>query len=115
MPATFNKKNSAKVNTTYIKYKRLAVSVILGCNLSADGPGASAINNCMPPIPSSGKIAMVNTIIPIPPIQCVADLQKRIPFGIISISFKIDEPVVEYPEMVSKKASGILGIAPDNK
>ncbi len=91
------------------------MSVILGCNLSAEGPGASAIKSCIPPIPKSGNIAIVSTIIPIPPIQCVALLQKRIPFGIDSMSVKIEDPVVEYPEIVSKKASVILGIAPDNK
>ena len=56
--------------------------------------GASAANNCMPPIPKSGKIAMASTIIPIPPIQCVVLRQKRTPLGMISISFNMLAPVV---------------------
>ena len=47
----------------------MAVSLILGCNLSTDTPGASATNNCIPPIPKKGKIATAKTIIPIPPIH----------------------------------------------
>jgi len=58
---------------------------------------------------------MVSTIIPIPPIQWVALRQNKIPFGIDSISVKIEEPVVEYPDKVSKKASVMFGIAPVNK
>jgi hypothetical protein len=69
----------------------------------------------MPPIPKSGRIAMVKTIIPIPPIQWVALLQNKIPFGIDSISVKIEDPVVEYPDNVSKKALVIDGIVPVNK
>ena len=84
-------------------------------NLSADGPGASAINNCFPPIPKSGKMAIVKTIIPMPPIQWVALLQNKIPFGMDSISVNMEEPVVEYPEMVSKNALVILGMAPDKR
>ena len=41
--------------------------------------------------------------------------KKRIPLGMDSMSVKIEDPVVEYPEIVSKKASVILGITPENK
>ena len=57
-------------------------------------------------------MATANTIIPIPPIQCVKLRQNNTPFGTISISFKIEAPVVVNPDMVSKKAFVILGIAP---
>ena len=80
----------------------LAVSVILGCNLSVLGPGDSALNNCIPPIPKSGKIAIANTIIPIPPNQCVILLQNNIPSGSTSTSLITVAPVAVYPEVVSK-------------
>ena len=80
----------------------MAVSVILGCNLSVLGPGDSALNNCIPPIPSKGRIAIANTIIPIPPNQCVMLRQNNIPSGNISTSFIIVAPVAVNPEVVSK-------------
>ena len=93
----------------------MAVSLILGWILSLLGPGASAINNSMPPIPKSGKIAMVKTIIPIPPIHWVILLQKRMLFGKDSISSNMVEPVVVKPDIVSKKALVKTGILPDIK
>ena len=68
-------------------------------------PGTSAAYNCIPPIPSKGRIASERTIIPIPPIHCVNDRQKSNPCGNDSISVRIDAPVVVNPDMVSKKAS----------
>ena len=94
IPATDKSMVSAKVYPTYINHKRFAVSVILGCNLSLLGPGASAANNCIPPIPKRGKMAIANTIIPIPPIQCVVLRQNKIPFGTDSISLRMVDPVV---------------------
>ena len=70
------------------------MSVILGLSLSALGPGASAANNCIPPIPNNGKMAIASTIIPIPPIQCVRLRQNKTPLGTISISLNTVEPVV---------------------
>ena len=67
-----------------MSHKRFAVSVILGCNLSALGPGASAAKSCIPPIPNNGKIATASTIIPIPPIQCVKLRQNKTPSGIVA-------------------------------
>ena len=58
---------------------------------------------------------MVRTIIPIPPIQCVALRQNKMPFGMASMSVKIEDPVVEYPDKVSKNALVIDGIVPVNK
>ena len=78
----------------YKNHNLFAVSVILGCNLSEEGPGASAANNCIPPIPNNGKIAIAKTMIPIPPIQCVVLLQNKILLGMASISFKMEAPVV---------------------
>ena len=104
MPASHSKSVSTKVKPTYINHNRFAVSVILGCNLSLLGPGASAVNNCIPPIPNNGNIAIARTMIPIPPIQCVVLRQNKTPLGTTSISAKTDEPVVVYPDIVSKKA-----------
>ena len=94
MPKILKSKVSIKVTLKYINHNLFAVSVILGCNLSALGPGASAEKSCIPPIPKSGKIAMASTIIPIPPIQCVILLQKIIPLGNDSIESSIVAPVV---------------------
>ena len=77
-----------------MNHNRLAVSVILGCSLSLLGPGASAVNSCIPPIPSKGRMAIAKTIIPMPPIQWVVLRQNKTPFGTDSISVRIDEPVV---------------------
>ena len=50
-------------------HRYFAVSLIFGVNLSVVGPATSARNNWTPPIPSIGRIAIVNSIIPIPPIN----------------------------------------------
>ena len=58
---------------------------------------------------------MANTMIPMPPIQCVRLLQNKIPLGSDSISFNIVDPVVVYPEIVSNSAFVNSGIAPVNR
>ena len=83
--------------------------------MSLVGPGASAINNSIPPIPKRGNIAIVRTIIPIPPIHCVMLLQNKILLGRDSISFKMVEPVVVKPDIVSKNALVSVGILPDKR
>ena len=47
-----------------------------------------------------------------PPIQWVRLLQKRIEKGSISTFFRIEDPVVENPEVDSKNASINEGIVP---
>ena len=59
-----------------------------------------------------GSIAVTNTIIPIPPIQCVKLRQKSIPRFRLSTSVNIEAPVVVNPLTVSKNASTTDGIAP---
>ena len=73
---------------------RLAVSVMRGWSLSAEGPGASAENNCMPPMPSRGRMAIVSTMMPMPPIQWVMDRQRRMPGATTSMSSRMVAPVV---------------------
>ncbi len=58
---------------------------------------------------------ITKTMIPIPPIQWVRLLQKRMDRGRASISVKMDEPVVENPEADSKKALVKFGIEPEIK
>ena len=65
----------------------------------------SALNNCMPPTLSIGKIAMAITITPIPPSHCKSDLQTKIPGGEISMFTRIVDPVVVIPDIDSKKES----------
>ena len=96
IPATFNNTVSINVNAIYINQSLFAVLLILGWILSPliPLPGASAENNCIPPIPNNGKIAIANTIIPIPPSQWVILLQKMILSGRDSTSIITLDPVV---------------------
>ena len=50
-----------------------------------------------------------------PPIQCVRLRQNNKDLGKISISTKIEEPVVVKPETDSKNASTKEGIAPEKR
>jgi len=62
----------------YTPHKSLAVSLILGFNLSDSGPGTSDLNNCIPPALKAGRIATTKTIIPIPPNHWIKSRQKSI-------------------------------------
>ena len=91
-------------------HRRLAVSVTRGVSLSALGPGTSALKSCIPPTPRSGSTAMVSTMMPMPPSQCVRLRQSRNALGTASICGvsappRIVAPVVVKPLMTSKKAS----------
>ena len=59
-----------------------------------------------------GRIIIRITIIPIPPIQWVKLRQKRIEWGSISTFLRIEEPVVENPDVDSKNASINEGMVP---
>ena len=85
MPSILSIKQSMRTIPTYIPHNNLAVCFTLGVILSATGPATSARNNCTPPIPSSGNIAILKTMIPIPPINGVKDRQNKIPCGKSSI------------------------------
>ena len=50
-----------------------------------------------------------------PPIQWVKLRQNKIDLGKISMSVRMDEPVVVNPEIDSKKASVNPGIVPENR
>jgi hypothetical protein len=57
----------------YTSHRAFAVSVIRGVSFaSLTGPGASARYICMPPTPSSGRMATASTMMPMPPSQCSA-------------------------------------------
>ena len=62
-----------------------------------------------------GNTAIVKNTIPKPPTQCVIIRQKSIECGRASISSRIVDPVVEKPDIVSKKASVKSGIVPLNR
>ena len=53
------------------------------------------------------------TIIPIPPNHCNIARHNKIPFGIVSRSGIIVEPVVVIPDMLSKKALVIVKLLPE--
>ena len=59
-------------------------------------------------------MASDSTMMPMPPIQCVRLRQKSRPCGTASMSVRMEAPVVVKPDMVSKKASVKLGIAPES-
>ena len=58
-------------------------------------------------------MAITKTMMPIPPSQWVKERQKRIDFGIDSISVRIEAPVVLKPEQDSNTASARSGIDPE--
>ena len=63
-------------------------------------------------VTDDGDRVIVKNTIPKPPIHCVIARQKRIPCGIDSMLFIMVAPVLLNPDIVSKKASVILGIYP---
>ena len=62
-------KNVSEIVTKNIGLYSIACIMYLICGFYIMYPGDSAVNNCIPPTPKRGKIAIVKTIIPIPPIQ----------------------------------------------
>ena len=80
----------------------LALVLSLGWSFDFIGPVASAANTFMLPPTIEGSMAMVKNTIPRPPIHCVIDRQKSMPWGMCSTSSSIDAPVVVNPDMVSK-------------
>jgi hypothetical protein len=105
MPPAIKKTVSTAVSAKYIPYRIFAVRLAFGTSLSASGPGTSARISGMALSSSREVIIITKTSTPIPPIQCVKLLQNAIPFGRISISVKIVDPVVVNPDTVSKNAS----------
>ena len=62
--------------------------------------------------PDMGTTARRKTSTPIPPIQCVSDLQISEACDIASTLVSMEEPVVVNPDTVSNIASVNLGISP---
>ncbi len=96
----------ATVITVYTNHSDLAVSVMRGASFSSfTAPGVSARYICMPPTPSSGRMATAITMMPRPPNQCRDARQKLREGGRPSSPDSTVEPVVVSPDMDSKKAS----------
>ena len=93
------------VKTIYIPYKFLAVSESFGVILPKVGPGTSLCIKRDDSLFEFGKIAKVNTKIPIPPTKWDKDLQKIIECGKSSTLIATDAPEVVKPDTISKKAS----------
>ena len=87
---------------------------IVGASFSTLKPGASAANSdiFLEPLATEGMKAKVNTTTPKPPSHCIRLRQKRMPCGCRSILSRMVAPVVEKPDMVSKKASVTLSTVP---
>ena len=96
----------------YIVRIQRAATEMRGCSLARIGPTDSAANRFMSPKPNTGNTATVKNTIPKPPTQCVIARQKRRLCGKASISSTIVAPVVEKPDIVSKKASVTDGSEP---
>ena len=90
----------------------LAVPLTFGCSFSLLSPVTSAEYICEPLNPNMGNTAIVMTIIPKPPIQCVILRQSSKLLGKTSMSFRMVAPVVVNPDIVSKKASANHGMFP---
>ena len=103
---------SVTVITKYMIYNIRAVWRILGTSLPTDGPGLSAFIKFMLEPPDKGTTASKNTRTPIPPIQWVKLRQNKPQWDIASTSSSMLAPVVVNPDIVSKRASVMLGISP---
>ena len=91
------------VTPVYTAHNPLAVWAIRGVSCeSFIGPGASALNICRPPMPSSGSTATASTIRPMPPSQTSRPRQRLIEAGSRSRFGKTVDPVVVRPETASK-------------
>ena len=69
----------------------------------------------MPPIFNKGSMVIAITITPIPPNHWSIALQIKIPFGALSKSFIMVDPVVVMPDILSKKESTNDKLRVDNK
>ena len=105
MPHSISSRVMASDSSAYTFHSDRAVSAMRGLIFSTTGPGTSALKSCMPPIPSMGRIAIENRMIPMPPSHWIMLRQNSIDSGSPSICFRTVEPVVVNPETVSKKAS----------
>ena len=65
----------------------------------------SALNTCIPPTWSTGKILKAITIIPTPPNHCNKALQIKMPSDLLLIFWITEEPVVVTPDIDSKNES----------
>ena len=70
-----------------------------------EGPGLSAFIRFIVEPPIIGRIAIMKTNTPIPPIQWEKLRQNRLAFEMLSTSVRILDPVVVKPEIVSNRAS----------
>ncbi|MNC90343.1 hypothetical protein D3C83_64290 [compost metagenome] len=70
--------------------------------MSFIGVGVSALNNCEPPTPSSGRIATASTITPMPPSQIMKPRQMLSEGGKWSRPESTVAPLAVRPDTVSK-------------
>ena len=82
-----------------------AVLRMRGTSLPTVGPGTSARMMCIDRLPAIGRMAMMNTSMPMPPIQCANRRQNCAPCDSASMSVRMLAPVVVKPETISNSAS----------
>jgi hypothetical protein len=106
MPSANSDSAQAAVMPQYTSHSERAVCRMRGASLASfTGPGVSARYSCMPPTPSSGRIATANTMMPMPPSQCSEARHSVSACGRLSRPLMTVAPVVVRPDIASKYAS----------
>ena len=95
---------SETVRIKYTVHNKRAVSLILGVICSLASEEDSKLYKLRPLILIAGSTTNARIMIPIPPIQCVRVRQTSRLIGRLSISFRIEAPVVVKPETDSNRA-----------
>ena len=95
---------SSSVSPMYTMDKIFNVVLALYRKFSRAREDISDRYKTIPAMPIDGNTESTNKMIPMPPSQCVADRQNNNPKGNASIFVRIVEPVVVYPETLSKNA-----------
>ena len=87
----------------YTPHRPRAVSAMRGVSFwSFIGPAVSARNSCVPPTPSSGRIATASTMMPRPPTSCRKQRHTLTDSGSSSSPVSTVAPVAVKPDIASK-------------
>jgi hypothetical protein len=80
-----------------------AVSAMRGVSFwSLTGPAVSALNSCVPPTPSKGRMATASTMMPRPPTHIMKQRQTLTDSGNASSPVSAVAPVAVKADMASK-------------
>ena len=104
MPARFSSRVSVAASATYTNAMTWTVLTERNLYPSLESEESSILVRRIRKGLASGIIRSRKTTTPNPPMKCVEDLQNNRPFGRLSTSVKIVEPVVVYPDTLSNQA-----------